>query len=95
MSKPAQSIQLPAAVLRRVHRAAKRINKNPSDVAAEALEWYFRVCSLPEETPTAAESRAIRRGRDAFQKGDYVSFDEFRRREALVRRPRRACPKSS
>jgi predicted transcriptional regulator len=95
MSDTAKSILLPAAVVRRVNRAAKRANRNPSDVAAEALEWYFRVCSLPNETPSRSELRAIRRGREAFKKGDFITLDEFRREEALVRRPRRARAKIS
>jgi predicted transcriptional regulator len=95
MSETAKSIQLPAAVVRRVNRAAKKVNRNPSDLAVEALEWYFRVCSLPDEMPSRSELRAIRRGREAFKKGDYITLDEFRREEALVRRPRRARAKIS
>jgi predicted transcriptional regulator len=72
MSETAKSIRLPAAVVRRVNRAAKRANRNPSDLATEALEWYFRVCNLPEETPSRSELRAIRRGREAFKKGDFI-----------------------
>ena len=95
MRNSAQSIQLSGAVLRRVNRAAKKANRNPSEFASEALEWYFRVCSLSEESSTQAELRSIRRGREAFKKGDYVSLDEFRREEAMVRRPRRARAKIS
>jgi predicted transcriptional regulator len=95
MSETAKSIQLPAAVVRRVNRAAKKVNRDPSDLAVEALEWYLRVCSLPDEMPSRSELRAIRRGREAFKKGDYITLDEFRREEALVRRPRRARAKIS
>ena len=95
MSETAKSIQLPAAVVRRVNRAAKKGNRDPSDLAVEALEWYFRVCSLPDEMPSRSELRAVRRGREAFKKGDYITLDEFRREEALVRRPRRARAKIS
>lgn len=95
MSETAKPLQLPAAVVRRVNRAAKRANRNPSDLAAEALEWYFRVCSLPDEIPSRSELRAIRRGREAFKKGDFVTFDEFRREEALARRPRPTRAKNS
>jgi predicted transcriptional regulator len=95
MSESAKSIRLPAAVVRRVNRAAKRANRNPSDLATEALEWYFRVCNLPDETPSTSELRAIRRGREAFKKSDFITLDEFRREEALARRPRRARAKIS
>jgi predicted transcriptional regulator len=73
MSETAKSIQLPAAVVRRVNRAAKRANRNPSELAAEALEWYFRVCNLPDEMPSQSELRAIRRGREAFKKGNFIT----------------------
>jgi predicted transcriptional regulator len=95
MAKPANSIKLPAAVVRRVNRAARRENRNPSDLAAEALQWFFQVREIPEETPTLAELQAIRRGREAFKRGDYITLDELREKEAVVRRPHRARAKAS
>src|ERR1700739_3978132 len=59
MSGSAKALQLPAAVVRRVNRAAKKLNREPSDLAAEALEWYLRVCALPEQAPTPAEVRVF------------------------------------
>jgi len=82
-------------MVRRVNRAARREKWNPSDLAAEALQWYFLVREIPEETPTSAELRAIRRGREAFKRGDYITLDELRREDALVRRPHRARAKAS
>ena len=95
MAKRENSIKLPAAVVRLVTRAARSENRNPSELAAEALQWYFLVREIPEETPTAAELRAIRRGREAFKRGDYITLDELRREDALVRRPHRARAKAS
>jgi predicted transcriptional regulator len=95
MAKQENSIKLPAAVIRRVNRPARKQNRNPSDLAAEALQWYFLVREIPEETPTPAELRAIRRGREAFKRGDCITLDELRREEALVRRPHRARSKAS
>jgi predicted transcriptional regulator len=95
MAKQENSIKLPAAVIRRVNQAARKQNRNPSDLAAEALQWYFLVREIPEETPTPAELRAIRRGREAFKRGNYITLDELRREEALVRRPHRARAKAS
>jgi predicted transcriptional regulator len=89
------SIQLPVAVMRRVNRAAKNQKRTPSDLAAEAMRWYFRMSTVPEELPTQAELRAIRRGRKAFEKAEYIPLDELRREKALVRRPRRARAKVS
>ena len=95
MSNRKYTIKLPAAVGRRVSRAAKRENRNPSDLAAEALQWYFLAREIPPETPTPAELRAIRRGRAAYKKGDYITLDEFQREKALARRPHRTRAKVS
>jgi predicted transcriptional regulator len=90
MRNSANSIQLPDAVMRRVNRAAKSENRDPSDLAAEALQWYFRMRALPDEIPTQAELRAIRRGRQAFERGEYITLDEFRQENPLVRSTRKA-----
>jgi predicted transcriptional regulator len=95
MSKGHYTIALPLAVGRRVVRAAKKQKRNPSDVAVEALHTYFSLQGIPEETPTAAEMRAIRRGRAAFKRGDYITLDDLRSKEALARRPRRVRAKVS
>jgi predicted transcriptional regulator len=95
MSKRAYTIELPAAVGRRVNRAARKEKKSPSALAAEALDWYLLVQNLPEETPTPAELRAIRRGRAAYKKGDFITLNEFRKKEILVRRSNAARAKVS
>jgi predicted transcriptional regulator len=68
MSKQSFTLQLPASIGRRVSRAARRENKRPADLATEALRWYFLAREIPEEIPTSAELRAIRRGRAAFKR---------------------------
>ena len=55
------TIKLPPAVGQRVARAAKQENRNPSDVATEAILWYFPRRKLPTEPATPAELHAIRR----------------------------------
>ena len=95
MSNRKYTIKPPAAVGRRVSRAAKRENRNPSDLAAEALRWYFLAREIQPETPTPAELRAIRRGRAAYKRGDYITLDEFRREKALARRTHRTRAKVS
>src|ERR1017187_1580151 len=74
MSRRVYTIELPAAVGRRVDRAAKREYRNLSDVAIEALRLYF---TIPTEVATVAELRAIRRGEAAYKKGDYITLDEY------------------
>jgi hypothetical protein len=53
MVKQENSIKLPAAVIRRVNRA-RRENRNPSDLAAEALQRYFLVRSDAAEKHSRA-----------------------------------------
>lgn len=77
MSKRQYTIELPVAVGRRVHRAAKQENRNPSDVAVEAIQWYFSRRDIPTEAATPAELRAIRRGEAAFKRGDYITLDDY------------------
>lgn len=90
MSRRQYTIELPAAVGRRVVRVAKRENRDPSDVAIEALRLYF---TFPTEAATAAELSAIRRGEAAYKKGDYITLDEYF--HSLGNRPRRPRKKVS
>jgi predicted transcriptional regulator len=85
MSKRAYTIELPAAFGRRVDRAARMDNKTPRALATEALDWYLLTRSLPEETPTPSELRAIRRGRAAYKRGEFVTLDELNKEYDLSR----------
>jgi predicted transcriptional regulator len=95
MAKRQYLIEIPPEVGRRVARRARLEKRKPSDLAVEALRRYMALPKLPEETPTPAELRAIRRGEAAIQRGDYVTLDELRRKESMARRPRRARSKVS
>ena len=90
MSRRQYTIEIPAAVGRRVDRAAKREKRNPSDLAVEALRLYF---NFPTEVATAAELRAIRAGEAAYKKGDYITLDDYFR--SVGNRPRRTRKKVS
>ncbi|MGA2718430.1 MAG: hypothetical protein ABSF78_05645 [Candidatus Acidiferrales bacterium] len=90
MSKRNYTIELPAAVGQRVYRAAKREKRNPSDVAIEALRLYF---TIPTEVATVAELRAIRRGKAAYRRGDYITLDDYF--HSVGNRPRRTRKKVS
>lgn len=92
MAKSQYTIELPAAVGRRVNQAAKRERRDPSELAVEALQLYF---SLATETPTAAEIRAIRRGEAAFRRGDYITLDDYLRSHTVGSAPRRTRKKVS
>jgi predicted transcriptional regulator len=87
------TIELPRGVAQRVVRAAKRQNRNPSDVAAEAILWYFSRRKFPIEAATPAELRAVRLGEAAFRKGDYVTLNDYF--QSLGNSPRRSRKKIS
>jgi predicted transcriptional regulator len=88
MARRQYTIELPAAVGRRVDRAAKREKRKPSDVAIEALRLYF---TIPTEAATEAELRAIKRGEAAYGKGDFSTLDDYFR--TMGNRSRRARKK--
>ena len=90
------TISLPPAMAEQVERTMLAENRTRSELVREALRTYMALRQFPEETPTAAELRAIRRGRAAYERGDYVTLDELRRREkAVAGSPRRARAKIS
>jgi hypothetical protein len=76
-----------------VEETMKIENRTRSELMREALRTYFAMRRFPEETPTAAELRAIRRGEAAYRKGDYVTLDEHL--SGVDRRPRRSRKKVS
>ena len=90
------TISLPPAMAEQVEKTMQAENRTRSELVREALRTYIAIRQFPEEIPTPAELRAIRRGRAAYQRGDYVTLDELRRREkAVAGRPRRARAKIS
>ena len=95
MAKQQYVIQTSASVGRRVVRRARQENREPSELAVEALRRYIALPKFPEEAPIAAELRAIRRGEAAIKRGDSTTLDELRRKEARARRPRRPRAKIS
>ena len=83
-----------------VEKTMRAEHRTRSELVREALRTYIAIGQCPEETPTPAELRAVRRGRAAYERGDYVTLDELRRdelrrEEAMARRPRRASAKVS
>jgi len=87
------TISLPPKMAEQVEETMKAENRTRSELVREALRTYFAIRHLPEETPAAAELRAIRRGEAAYQKGDYTTLDDyFRDLERRPHRPRRKIP---
>ena len=83
------TISLPPAMLKELERVRKHEHRTRSELMREPLRTYFS-SRIPEEAPTTTELRAIRRGRVAIARGDYVTLDELRREVgATLRRPRK------
>ena len=89
------TISLPPEMAEQVEKTMRSEHRTRSELVREALRTYIAIGQCPEETPTPAELRTVRRGRAAYERGDYVTLDELRREEAMARRPRRANAKVS
>lgn len=63
-------------MLEELESVRKAENRTRSELLREALRVYFS-SRIPEAVPTSAELRAIRRGRAAIAKGDYVTLDQL------------------
>jgi predicted transcriptional regulator len=91
------TVSLPPAMMRDVERVRKTERRTRSELVREALRLYFnpelaaRIARLPVYTPTAAERRAIEKGRAEIARGEYVTVDELFRN--LDRRRRKARAK--
>ena len=79
------TISLPPAMLKELERVRKQEHRTRSELMREALRTYFSG-RFPEEVPTTAELRAIRRGRAAIARGDFVTLDELRDEVGTVSR---------
>lgn len=89
------TISLPPEMADLVEKTMRAEHRTRSELIREALRTYISIRQFPEETPTPAEVRAIRRGRAAYERGDYVTLDELRREETMARSSRRTRAKVS
>ncbi|MGA2589495.1 MAG: ribbon-helix-helix protein, CopG family [Bryobacteraceae bacterium] len=70
------TISLPPAMAKQMERVQKEENRTRSELLREAWRRYFE-SRYPEATPTKDELAAIRKGRAAFKRGEYVSLDQL------------------
>jgi predicted transcriptional regulator len=70
------TISLPPAMARQLEKVRKQEHRTRSELMREALRHYFD-SRVPEVTPTRAEMAAIRRGRAAFKRGEYISLEQL------------------
>jgi predicted transcriptional regulator len=73
MARKSFNISLPPAMARQVAEAMKREHRTRSELVREALRDYLGRFY----TPTAAEARAIAKGRAEIQRGEYVTLDQL------------------
>jgi len=71
------TISLPPAMLQELERVRKQEHRTRSELMREALRSYFSN-RIREDAPTTAELRAIRGGRAAIARGNFVTLDELR-----------------
>ena len=71
-------VSLPPAMLQEIETMRKAENRTRSELVHEALRTYFSFLhKFPAVPASKAELSLIRRGRRAFERGDYVSLDEL------------------
>ena len=75
-TRRAMSVSLPPEMVVEVERVRKAEHRTRSELIREALRTYFKR-RIPEETPTADELAALRRGRAAVAAGDYMTYDQL------------------
>jgi predicted transcriptional regulator len=70
------TISLPPAMAKQMKRIQKEENRTRSELLREAWRRYVE-SRYPVYTPTKAEMTAIRKGRAATQRGDYVTLNQL------------------
>ena len=75
-------------MLKDLDRLAKAERRTRSELLREAFRRYFEL-RYGVVTPTAAELRALERGRAAMKRGDYLTLGELRHAVESPRRKRR------
>lgn len=70
------TISLPAAMARQMERVRKKENRTRSELLREAWRHYFE-SRYVVETPTKSEAAAIRKGRAAYSRGEYVTLAQL------------------
>ena len=68
-----------------LERVRKQEHRTRSELMREALRSYFSK-RIAEDAPTVAELRAIRLGRAAIARGDFVTLDGLRDEVGTARR---------
>ena len=86
------TISLPPAMAKQMEKIQKEEHRTRSELLREAWRHYFE-SRYAVYTPTKTELAAIRKGRDAFKRGDFVPLSHLRHELDAARN--RARKKSS
>jgi len=70
------TISLPPAMVKEFERVRKAESRTRSELVREALRAYF-ASRYPVVSASKAELAAIRRGRAAYARGDFMSLNEL------------------
>ena len=71
-------VTLPSEMAEEFERVRRAEKRTPSDLVREALRSYLSFLRhFPEVVPKRAELNAIRRGREAYARGEYIGLDEL------------------
>jgi predicted transcriptional regulator len=70
------TISLPPEFIRQFEAVRKAESRTSSELVREALRQYFEN-RYPLVQPTKAEIKAIKQGRDAYNRGDFQSLNDF------------------
>ena len=89
------TISLPPAMAKQMERVQREEHRTRSELLREAWRQYFE-SRYGVYKPTKAEAAAIKQGRAAFKRGEYVTLGELHhdldatRRQARKKRSRKA-----
>ncbi len=87
-SRQTMTISLPPEMIRKVERVRKAEHRTRSELIREALRAYF-ANRYPVVEASREELRALRRGREAYRQGRYVTLEELLHAMGPSRRPTR------
>ncbi|MBM3261164.1 ribbon-helix-helix protein, CopG family [Candidatus Kaiserbacteria bacterium] len=68
------SISLPEELVTKIDATAKKQYKTRSDIIREGV--IMRI--LPAYTPTKAEERAIKKGKEAYARGEFITWSDVK-----------------
>lgn len=86
---------IPTPMMREVERLKKIEHRTRSELVREALRVYFALARrFPEEEPTPAEIRALKRVRREMAHGEYVTLAQLDREldSSSLKRSRKKSP---